>query len=164
MSEQDDQRHNPDEPEQLDHEEQSSSSEKQKPPGEEEDGRDETTVSLLALMHDISDEADDDKTEPLEEETAEIPTPLIVKSPRDEDSPTVTIAGETTATRPSAEKPPQPAAPATGEPPATRPLERDPEATEVQPRIAFPGSQTTVPPEEAPTEIHTSPARRDRGS
>ncbi len=161
MSERDDQRQNPDEPEQLDHAEQKPSSKKQEPPAGEKDGGDETTVSLLSLMHDMSDEADDDKTEPLEEETAEIPTPLIVTSPRDEDSPTVTIAGGTSATRPSAKEPPQPAAPDSGEPPATRPLERDPEATEVQPRIAFPGSQTIVPPEEAPTEIHT-PARRDR--
>ena len=162
MSERDDQKQNPQEPEKLDPEEQTTSSQKQKPPAGEKDRDDEATVSLLDLMRGMSDESDDDLTEPLDEETAEIPTPLIVSSPLDDDAPTVTIVGSSTATRPSTKEPARPVPPETPDLPAKRPLERDPEATEVQPRVAFPGPQPVVPPEEAPTEIHTIPARRDR--
>ena len=174
MSERDDQQKNPQEPEQLDPGEQTTSSQKQKPSTGKKDSDEEATVSLLDLMRDMSDEPDDDATEPLDDETAEIPTPLIVSSPLDEDSPTVTIVGSSTATRPSAKEPAQSVPPQAPDLPATRPLERDPEATEVQPRVAFPApqspaaqspaAQSAVPPEEAPTQIHTIPGRRDSAS
>jgi len=174
MSERDDQQQNPQEPEQLDPGEQTTSSQKQKPSTGKKDSDEEATVSLLDLMRDMSDEPDDDATEPLDDETAEIPTPLIVSSPLDEDSPTVTIVGSSTATRPSAKEPAQSVPPQAPDLPATRPLERDPEATEVQPRVAFPApqspaaqspaAQSAVPPEEAPTQIHTIPGRRDSAS
>ncbi len=109
------------------------------------------TISLLDLMHDASPEESPGAAE--EEATAEIPKPLIA-NPADEDSPTVTILGGTTAARPTPKTPARPPTPETLQPPTTRPLERDTEATEVRPRIAFPGGQAPPKSEEAATEIH----------
>lgn len=149
MSERDNKEQDPQESEQLTPEEQKAAG---RAP-EEKEGDD--TISLLDLIRESSG---DQPVDFPEEETAEIPTPLIVTPPTDEDSPTVTIAGESATTRPSSTVPAQPITPASPQPPTARPLERDPEATEVRPRIAFPG-RPAAPAAEAATEIHR-PATR----
>ena len=152
MSERDDQEQNSQESEQPAPEDQETAG--QSPGGKE--GSDDDTVSLLDLIHGTSV---DDAPGSQEEETAEIPTPLIVTPPKDDESLTVTVAGGTAITRPSSTEPAPPITPESFEPPTTRPLERDTEATEVLPRVAFPGKQPALPKEEAATEIHPPPYR-----
>lgn len=119
------------------------------PPSPRE-GQDDT-VSLLDLLHGTAAE---EQSEAQEEETAEIPTPLIVTPPPRDDSPTVTLTGsEPTEKSPSA-TPAQPITPDRFKEPTDRPLERDTEATEVRPRSAFPGTGKPASVTEAPTEIH----------
>ncbi|MFL7840518.1 MAG: transglycosylase domain-containing protein [Candidatus Promineifilaceae bacterium] len=148
MSDRENPEENPEEPEQLIPEEQKPG----KPPaGGKGDGGDET-ISLLDLIHGTSTGNDPGSVN--EEETAEIPKPLIVTPPPKEDDPTVTIAGESTPTRPSSTVPLQPITPDSYQPPKKRPLERDTEATEVRTPIAFPGQEPAASSDEATTEIY----------
>lgn len=109
----------------------------------------ERTVSLLDLMRESADGLED---EPEEEATATLP-PIITTGDRDDDDDhTATVTG-IPADVPRRSKPsPLPLTPEELRPPEQRPLERDPEATEVQPRVAFPGPQRRRV-EDAPTEV-----------
>ena len=117
-------------------------------PKEEKD----STISLLDLMRETTGSEEPGLPE---EDTAEIPTPLFV-TPPEEDDPTVTITGDATPQAPTTPKPsPLPLSQEAMRAPSERPLEYDPEATEVQPRVAFSPARPAAPAEEAPTEIHT---------
>ncbi len=112
------------------------------------DEKNESTISLLDLIRETKDS--DDPGVP-EEDTAEIPLPLIVTLP-EEDDPTVTITPDPS---PQDSKPsPMPLSQQELRTPTERPLVYDPEATEVQPRVAFSRPQAGSPVEERPTEIH----------
>ncbi|MFN2134947.1 MAG: transglycosylase domain-containing protein [Candidatus Promineifilaceae bacterium] len=161
MSERDEEKQQPQEPEQRG----ATGQESDKPI--ETDGDD--TVSLLDLLHGESADAGPNVHE---EETSEIPAPLIF-GPADDDGPTVTVAGSSPTKKSAAKKPEQPTSPAARQPvppPAARPLERDTEATEVRPRIAFPSDRPITPASEAPTQLHSAgyqnarPAAADAGS
>ena len=142
MTERDEQDRNPEKPEQP-------LSEEQKNTGTPSEGNDQDdTVSLLELMRGTPIEEASRAAQ--EEETAEIPTPLIVTPPP---KPKTSSAAPT---QPITAEPQQP-------PPSTRPLERDMEATEVRPRSAFPGQQSQVSSAEAKTTIYP-PSNRPVGS
>ena len=158
MSDRENPNENPEEPEQAKPEEQIPSRSSSGGKGEENDD----TVSLLDLMRGTPD--GEEPAPQNEEETAEIPRPLIVTPPPKEDDVTTTIAGESTPTRPSSTVPMQPITPESYKPPKKRPLERDTEATEVRPLIAFPGQERSLPEEEATTEIYPPAYRPSSGA
>ncbi len=111
----------------------------------------ESTISLLDLIRETKGS---DEPGAQEEDTAEIPLPLVVMPPQ-EDDPTVTITPSPTAQAPKSS--PLPLAQDLRTP-TEQPLVRDQEATEVQPRVAFSRRQAVKPVEERPTEIH-APSR-----
>jgi len=157
MSDRENPNENPEEPEQAKPEEQIRS----RPPSDDKGGGEDDTVSLLDLMHGTpTGEAPLSQNE---EETAEVPRPLIVTPPPKEDDTTTTIAGESASTRPSSTVPMQPITPESYQPPKKRPLERDTEATEVRPLIAFPAQERSLPEEEATTEIYPPAYRPSSG-
>jgi hypothetical protein len=126
------------------------------PPATTPEEEKDSTISLLDLMRETTDSEEPGLPE---EDTAEIPTPLFVSLPK-EDDPTVTIAGDATPQTPTTPKPsPLPLSQEAMRAPSERPLEYDPEATEVQPRAAFSPGRPAPPVEEAPTEIHTVDSR-----
>lgn len=121
------------------------------PPATTPDEEKDSTISLLDLIRETSDS---DEPGLSEEDTAEIPTPLLV-TPLEEDDPTITIGGDPTPQVPTTPKPsPLPLSQEALRTPSDRPLEHDPEATEVQPRVAFSPAQPATPVDEAPTEVH----------
>ena len=117
------------------------------PPVPAADEKAEGTISLLDLIRETKGS---DEPGAAEEETAEIPLPLVVMPPQ-EDDPTVTITPGPTTQAPKSS--PLPLAQELRTP-TERPLVRDQEATEVQPRVAFSREQAVKPVEERPTEIH----------
>ena len=120
----------------------------QPPPASSADKNAGDTISLLDLMRGT---ADSDQPAAAEDDTADIPVPLISHPP--DVTTTVTISGGGKSTPPPS-KPGAPITPETLRPPAKRPLERDPEATEVQPAVAFPGTTRPTPVQEAPTQVN----------
>ena len=118
------------------------------------------TVSLLDLMRQTGD-LSNDALPPDEEETADLPAPLII-TPQD-DTGTITAAPSTTSSKPVG----VPLAQDELTPPEQRPLESDQEATAVQPRVAFPGStdqSATRPISEAPTQQLQRPSQTQPAS
>ncbi|MDX1413198.1 MAG: PBP1A family penicillin-binding protein [Candidatus Promineifilaceae bacterium] len=126
-------------------------------PAKPESGKEDDTISLLDLIRDTS--GIDEPGTPAGEETAEIPKPLVIVPPEvvvppEEDDPTITLSGEASPkTTPATEPSPLPIAREGLQTPTERPLVHDPEATEVQPRVAFPGRQTDISAAGARTEV-----------
>ncbi|MCA9874577.1 MAG: transglycosylase domain-containing protein, partial [Anaerolineales bacterium] len=114
------------------------------------------TISLLDLMAEMAEENErphEEEPPPLPDEapTQTVFPPQVALS-ADEDEDEDTLTGAPAPAQPARRQPvPLPLTPE-DIPPQERPLERDPDATSVSPRVAIPGNR--VPDEEAPTRMY----------
>jgi len=112
------------------------------------------TISLLDLMAEMARENEQPQAEDPPPLPDNAPTQTVfppqVALPADDDEDTLT--GAPAPVQPARRQPiPLPLTPEEI-PPQERPLERDPDATNVSPRVAIPGSR--IPDEEAPTRMY----------
>lgn len=129
-----------DEGQKPDPEEKAQSAALRQSPADPSNAKDENTVSLLDLMRQADEKPSVDS--PPDDATSTLPPILPPTSITSEDN-TATLTGVVLASQSKKPAPvPRPIMPAEPLPPRQRPLMQDPEATEVQPRVAFPPAQT----------------------
>ena len=115
------------------------------------------TVSLLDLMAELAQENEPRETTPPQRDNAPTQTIFPPHAAQPGDSDEATLTGAPAPTQPARRAPvPLPLTPEEI-PPQARPLERDPDATNVSPRVAIPGSRT--PDQEAATRMYRPTAR-----
>ncbi len=122
-------------------------------PADPPTAKDENTVSLLDLMRQADDKPSADS--PPDDVTSTLP-PILPPASIDSEDNTATLTGVVLPAQSKKPAPvPRPITPAEPLPPRQQPLVQDPEATEVQPRVAFPPTKADP---NAVTQVRSTPA------